>query len=138
MPGSNGSKGPLNAPDYNAEIRKAQETGDFAFVFEMAKQSHRMLVDFRDVIKRADFSGADTATIATGLNFLENMIIQSSGQINALKRAEKESQAAVKATEGVAPMHGSETPEDGDEKQLPVETPSEVPTPEARPEAPGA
>lgn len=84
-------------PDFNAKLKEAQANGDYDFVMNTAKQSHRMLVDFQDVIAKAQFQGRDAQIVAMGLNFIINMIGQSAGQLQALKRAEKESKEAVKS-----------------------------------------
>src|ERR1041385_8488511 len=93
----NGQPAPSNVPDFNRELQKAQATGDFDFVLETAKQSHKMLLDFRDAIQEASFQGRKSAVVATGLNFLENMITQSAGNMNALKQTERATREAMKA-----------------------------------------
>lgn len=109
--------------DFGKEMRQAQATGDFDFVLNTAKNSHRMLLDFRDVIAEARYAGKHATAIAMGLNFLENMISQSAGQISALKRAEKESEQAMKAAQ-----HDPEKPV----------TPDPTSEPQPSPEAPSA
>ncbi len=126
MQGSNGSQGPSHAPsgqpDFGAELRNAQQTGDFEFVLNTAKGSHKMLVDFRHAVRNAKFPGDVSQAVAMGLNFLDNMIVQASGQINALKQAAKATNEAMKSGHKEPDMHieGPETPEE--------------PTPEAPPE----
>ena len=85
-----------DAPDFNQELKNAQASGDFDFVLDTAKKSHRMLTDFEDAIKRASYAGKDAAAIAMGLQFLANMIANSAGQVAALKQAEKQTQAAMR------------------------------------------
>lgn len=89
---------PAPLPDFNQELRNAQKTGDFDFVLDTAKKSHRMLTDFRDAVRGASYSGATAPAISMGLNFLENMISNSAGQISALKQAEKQTREALKAS----------------------------------------
>lgn len=114
MTEQNGSQGPSNeplAPDFNHELNQARTTGDFDFVLHTAKQSDRMLREFRDAVMRASFPGRDTGPVAMGVNFLDKMIEQSAGQLNALKRAEKESKAALKVVGPEEPQVPPETPQ---------------------------
>lgn len=129
MPGSNGSQGPSHAPsgqpDFNAELRQAQATGDFEYVLNTAKASQKMMVDFRDAIRGSSFEGRFVTAVAQGLSFLENMVVQASGQVNALKQAAKATNEAMKAAQKEPKMH--------------IEDPEKPPeTPEAQPEAPSA
>lgn len=94
---------PSTAPDFNSAYRKAQVTGDFDFVLDTAKKSHKMLIDFRDSVRSAKFPGADSQSVALGLNFLEQMIASAAAQLAALKNSEKQTTAALKAkANGVA------------------------------------
>ena len=139
MQGSNGSQAPSQGPDFNLELRRAQQTGDFKFVINTAKASHKMLVDLRDAIRHATFPGTDSMAIAQGLNFVDNLIANAAGQVNALKQTERATQEALKAMpkEKVTlseldqmSMKGPETPE---------EPGSEAPAePGTEPEAPSA
>lgn len=88
---------PSHGPDFNQELKNAQQTGDFDFVLDTAKKSHRMLTDFETAIKHASFQGDEAAAVAMGLQFLANMIANSAGQINALKQAEKQTREAMRA-----------------------------------------
>jgi hypothetical protein len=86
-----------SAPDFGAEIRNAQQTGDFDFVLDTAKKSKEMLTGFRDTVQRGTYPGRDADVIAQGLNFLDNMVAQAAAQIDGLKRAEKQMKAQMKA-----------------------------------------
>ncbi len=97
------------APDFNEKLKEAQNTGDFDFVLETSKRSHKMLIDFRDCIARAEYPGKDCPAISMGLNFIENMIQNSAGQISALKQTEKQTREAMKAALK-AQKGGPETP----------------------------
>lgn len=85
-------------PDFRNEFQKAQVTGDYDFVLDTARKSYGMLVDFKKAIEEATIPGRDSTAVAMGLNFLTNMIAQASGQVQAFKRAEKESKEAIKAS----------------------------------------
>jgi len=108
-------------------------------VINTAKASHKMLVDLRDAIRHATFPGTDSMAIAQGLNFVDNLIANAAGQVNALKQTERATQEALKAMpkEKVTlseldqmSMKGPETPE---------EPGSEAPAePGTEPEAPSA
>lgn len=103
MQESNGSQGPSIAPsgpDFNAELSKAQASGDFDFVLTTARNSHRMLVDFREAVLTATFTGRDAQTIAVGLQFLGKMIENSASQLQMLKLTEKASREAAKLAQG--------------------------------------
>lgn len=82
--------------DFKKDLQMAQSTGDFDYVLDTARKSHKMLTDFRDAIRTAEFPGKETAAVAIGLNFLDNMIANASGQLNALKQAEKQTREALK------------------------------------------
>lgn len=102
MQESNGSEpqAPSTAPsgrDFGNDLKHAQMSGDYEFVIDTARKSHALLIDFRETIKRSQFPGKEAATIAQGLNFLENMILQSSSQLEGLKRAEKQAREQIKA-----------------------------------------
>lgn len=133
MQEQNGSKGPLHAPDFNQDLREAQRTGDFDYVLETAKKTHQMFLDFRNAIKQAQYRGADAHAIAMGLNFLENMINNSSGQLGALKQAEKQTREALKAS-----LKNNGTPLAVVEPVGPEEpeTPPPPPVPDDVPDAP--
>ena len=120
MQESNGSQAPSQGLDFNQAFRKAKVTGDFDFVLDTAKKSHKMLLDFRNVVCHAKFAGADAHSVAMGLNFLENMIANSAGQLSALKQTEKETRDAMKAENGAVPKKPPEDP-----------TPDPAPSPEA-------
>lgn len=110
MSENNGSQGPSTAPDYNAALGIAHETGDYDFVLKTALQSRKMLIDFRDAVFSSPFNGNHCAAVAMGLNFLENMISQASGQIDSLKRAAKATQEAIKAAGKNPPSDAPEAP----------------------------
>ena len=84
-----------------------------------------MLIDFRDVIKSAKYAGSDAPAIAMGLNFLENMIASSAGQINALKQAERQTREALKAA--------VKAKSNGSDPEKPTEQSPEPPPPPAPP-----
>lgn len=128
MQESNGSQGPSHAPDFNQELQQAQATGDFDFVLETAKKSHKMLLDFRDVVKNASYSGSDAPAVAMGLNFLENMIANSASQLNTLKQTEKATREALKAAIK-AQKNGEPTPGQQPLAVLDPEKPADPPLP---------
>ena len=135
---SNGSQGPSHAPsgpDFNAEFRQAQETGDYDFVLRTAHQSHKMLLDLRDAVKAAMYPGRSAQAIAMGLNFIENMIGQAAGQLSALRQAEKQTRDALKSgnkasnLEVVGPEKPDEPPAEAPQEPAPEQpaAPVEVP-----------
>lgn len=98
MESKNGNQGPSNAPDFNAALANAQRTGDFEYVLRTAKDTSKMLRDFRDGILAASYPGVYSRPIAMGLNFLDNMVIQADGQLAALKQTAKTTKEALEAT----------------------------------------
>lgn len=131
MQGLNGSQGQLNAPDFERDLRQAQSTGDFDFVIETAKKSHRLMTDFYAVIENATFSGKDVETVAMGLRFMAKMIENSASQINGLKQAERATREALKAS--LKTKGDPEKPEDPPSapSQEPHEGPNPVPPPDS-------
>ena len=103
MESENGNQGPSPAPDFSAAIDQAKDTGDFNFVLNTAKQSYKMMVDFRDAVLRAQYAGRDSTAIAMGLNFLNSMVNQASTQLNVLKQTEKATQDALKSQKDKPP-----------------------------------
>lgn len=93
MQESNESQAPstesLPTQDFSSALNQATKTGDFDFVLATAKNSHKMLTDFREAIHRTTVSGDDVVFVAMGLSFLDQMIVQSSNQLNVLKQAAK-------------------------------------------------
>lgn len=97
---------PSGVPDFRQELRNAKATGDFDFVIETAKKSHRMLLDFRDAICGGSFDGKYASALAMGLNFLENMIGSAAAQVTGLKNAEKQTREAIRnAAKNKAPLN---------------------------------
>jgi hypothetical protein len=87
--------------DFGKALDDARTTGDFDFVLDTAKKSHQMLLDFRDAVQDADFKGRQSAPVAQGLNFIDNMINQAnqaSSQLEALKRASKAARSEAKVS----------------------------------------
>ena len=127
------------APDFEKHFRQAQATGDFEYVMNTAKQSDRMIRDFRAAVMNAQFPGRESGPVAMGINFLDKMIQQSAGQMNALKRAERESKDAVKAALNSHKNGGPMSIIDPEQPTQPPENPApEPPAPDATPEAPSA
>lgn len=93
---SNGASAPV---DFNAQVAQAQETGNFNVVLDTAMKSKKMLVEFRDAVRNAPFDGKDCASVAMGLNFLDNMVNNASQQLAMLKQTAKATMEAIKATE---------------------------------------
>jgi len=137
MQEKNGSQGPSteHSPDFNQELGRAQQTGDFNFVMQTARNSHKMLVDLKDAILRASFPGRDCVPVAMGLNFISNMIGQASVQLQMLKQTEKETRNALKANGSPTEVVGPEKPDTPEE---PPTTPPEPPVPEIPTGEPGA
>ena len=102
-----------SAPNFQAEFHKAQASGNYDFVLKTAKDSERMLREFRAAILAASFPGRESGPIAMGVNFLDKMLDQALGQVNALKRAEKESREALRGKKNGTPTDviGPEEPE---------------------------
>jgi hypothetical protein len=100
---TNGNTPPAPAVDFAQEMRKAQSSGDFDFVMSTAKQSQKMLVDFKEAIESASFDGRSSAAIAMGLNFLVNMIAQATQQVKLLKQTAQATREAIKAAEKQVP-----------------------------------
>jgi hypothetical protein len=82
MSGNNAA--PPVTVDFNAELKKAVESGDYAPILEMARKTHSMLRDFQAVIHASQVSGRDAPAVAMGLAFLDQLISQSSRQIEDL------------------------------------------------------
>lgn len=129
----------LNAPPvqspalaFNDAFQEAQATGDFSFVLKTARDSERMLRDFRQAVLTASFAGRDSFAIGTGLNFLESLIVQSAAQVKNIGRTEKETREAIKAARRNQKMSvvGPE-----EESSPAPEVPGEV-SPPGSPEAP--
>lgn len=101
MPDSNGSseQSTAHTPDFGRELEKAKASGDFEFIIRTAKDSHKMLVDFRDAIANADFKGHQSTEVAQGLNFIAGMINQAAAQLEAIKRVSKVTTEAIKSGE---------------------------------------
>lgn len=97
MSDQNGSQEHSTAPDYNQAMIQARETGDFDFVLKTAKDSKKMLEDFRDAILRSRFEGRDSTALAMGLNFITSMVQNATQQLAALKQTAKATQDAIKA-----------------------------------------
>lgn len=122
MPESNAPQEQSPAPDFNEDIKAAQQTGDFNYVLDTAKKSHRMLVDFRDAIHAAVYPGKIAPAIAMGLNFLENMIANSANQLTALKQAEKETREALKKAAREKPQDPAPVTEAAEDAAVPAPT----------------
>lgn len=89
--------------DFAQELRRAQQTGDYEFVVTTAKQSHKMLVDFKAAVENATFEGRDSAHVAMGLNFVSNMIVQAANQVKLLKQTAQATRDALKTAEDQTP-----------------------------------
>ena len=63
--------------------------------------THDMLVGFRKGIKQGSFTGDHLIQIAQGLQFLDNMVAQSQGQLEMAIRMEKEMKAKAPPKEVV-------------------------------------
>lgn len=132
---SNGQSVQSPAPDFKGALKEAKSSGDFDFVLRTAKDSDRMLREFKQAVLMTSFAGRDARAVAMGLNFLDNMMAQSAAQIEQLKRAEKATREAFKAAHKSPPMtvvgaEGADTAV----PQAPVETPAqpiETPAPAA-------
>lgn len=136
MQDSNVPSAPLRAPDFSQEIRKAESTGDYDFVLETARESHKMFLNFRDAILSAQYTGKQSHAIALGLNFLDNMVSNSQAQIDGLKKAEKQTRDAMKAalkTKGETSMKiiDPEVPAEPQAPEVPSEPVAETPTGES-------
>ena len=58
-----------------------------------AKATHEMLEGFREGVKEGNYQGKHLVHIAMGLQFLDNMVNQSRGQLDLAKlKAKKESE----------------------------------------------
>lgn len=99
MPESNGSQVQSHEPNFKDAYHEAVSTGDFSFVLKTAKESHRMLVDFKAAVSNASFSGRDAGAIGCGLQFMDNLINQAAAQVDQLKRTEKMTRDAIRAAQ---------------------------------------
>jgi len=86
-----------------------------------------MLADFREAIRTAKFAGSYAPAVAMGLNFIDKMVSQAAGQVNALKQAEKQTREALKAA---GKDRGPEEPEKPEEyaPETPSQPQAEVPS----------
>ena len=138
MEPSNGNRAPSQGQDFNRALSEAQQSGDFEFIFQTAKDSDKMLRDFKQAVLTSSFFGRDTRAIAMGLQFLDNMITQSANQLEQLKRTEKVTREAIKAAQKnrnvqVAGPENLESVPDVPAESPPKTTPelSELPAPPA-------
>jgi hypothetical protein len=76
--------------DFNAELKRAADSGNYAPILEMAKATRRMLSDFKDAISLAKISGRDAPALAMGIGFLDQLMAQSSRQIEDLTKKVEE------------------------------------------------
>jgi hypothetical protein len=58
--------------------------------------THEMLMGFRDGVREGTFQGKHLVHIAMGLQFLDNMVDQSSSQLDYAKKLQKEAMKAAK------------------------------------------
>lgn len=90
----------FNGNAYEAELKKAQESGDFTSILNAAKESYRMLAEFRGAILRAKITGGDAKAIATGLLLLDQMVATADGNVQTLRQTAEAVKAAPGASHG--------------------------------------
>lgn len=124
MDSTNGKQEPSPAPDFSGALSEAQQSGDFEYIMRTARDSDKMLRDFKQAVLVSSFQGSSTRAIAMGLQFLDNMISQSANQIEQLKRTEKLTREAIKAANrGKTHEMNVVGPEDQPEPSAPTQEP---------------
>lgn len=92
----------FNGNAFEVELEKARSSGDFTAVIHAAKESYRMLAEFRGAVLRAKISGGDAKAVATGLLLLDQMVAQADNNTQMLRH----SADAVQATPMPGVPHG--------------------------------
>lgn len=83
------SPAPLGRQDFNADLARAEATGDFKAVIASARDSHKFFMDIRDAIKRGQFQGEDIQILAAAFKMIETMIGQAAGTLAMVKAMER-------------------------------------------------